>query len=150
MDRRSFLKVTALAGGGVMLALYTDGVTKVLAQAPQAAAQAYVPMAFVKVALGRRGHYHGEESGSRAGRKDFAPYAHRRRVGRRMEDGPHRANGFGRNEIWKTGGRRKHLDSDELGSLAQSRRRMPPNVCDRGRANLVGAWKPSAKRKAAR
>jgi isoquinoline 1-oxidoreductase subunit beta len=33
-----------------MLALYTDGVTKVWAQGPQAAAQAYVPMAFVKVA----------------------------------------------------------------------------------------------------
>jgi len=50
MHRRSFLKVSALAGGGVMLALYTDGVTKVLAQGPQAAAQTYVPMAFVKVA----------------------------------------------------------------------------------------------------
>ena len=50
MHRRSFLKVSTLAGGGVMLALYTDGVTKVLAQGPQAAAQAYVPMAFVKVA----------------------------------------------------------------------------------------------------
>jgi isoquinoline 1-oxidoreductase beta subunit len=50
MHRRSFLQVSALAGGGVMLALYTDGVTKVLAQGPQAAAQAYVPMAFVKVA----------------------------------------------------------------------------------------------------
>ena len=50
MHRRSFLKVSALAGGGVMLALYTDGVTKVLAQGPQAAAQTYAPMAFVKVA----------------------------------------------------------------------------------------------------
>ncbi|HEY1471237.1 MAG TPA: molybdopterin cofactor-binding domain-containing protein [Candidatus Acidoferrum sp.] len=50
MDRRNFLKVSALAGGGVMLALYTDGITKVLAQGPQMAAQAYVPMAFVKVA----------------------------------------------------------------------------------------------------
>ena len=50
MDRRSFLKVSAMAGGGVMVALYTDGITKVLAQGPQAAAQAYVPMAFVKVA----------------------------------------------------------------------------------------------------
>jgi len=50
MDRRSFLKVSAMAGGGVMLALYTDGVAKVLAQGPQAAVQAYVPMAFVKVA----------------------------------------------------------------------------------------------------
>jgi isoquinoline 1-oxidoreductase subunit beta len=50
MDRRSFLKVTALASGGVMLALYTDGVSKVLAQGSQATTQAYVPMAFVKVA----------------------------------------------------------------------------------------------------
>ena len=50
MDRRSFLRVSAMAGGGVMLAWYTDGVAKVLAQGPQAAAQAYVPMAFVKVA----------------------------------------------------------------------------------------------------
>ncbi len=39
-----------MASGGVMLVLYSDGVTKVFAQGPQAAAQAYVPMAFVKVA----------------------------------------------------------------------------------------------------
>jgi hypothetical protein len=34
MDRRNFLKFSALAGGGVMLALYTDGITRVLAQGP--------------------------------------------------------------------------------------------------------------------
>jgi isoquinoline 1-oxidoreductase beta subunit len=50
MDRRTFLRVSAIASGGVMLALYTDGVASVLAQGPQAATQAYVPMAFIKVA----------------------------------------------------------------------------------------------------
>jgi isoquinoline 1-oxidoreductase subunit beta len=52
MDRRGFLKVSAMAGGGIVVALYADGVVgTVLAQGPQAVAQAYVPMAFVKVAV---------------------------------------------------------------------------------------------------
>ncbi len=52
MDRRGFLRVSAMAGGGMMVALYGDGVmTKVLAAGGQGAvpAQAYVAMAFVKV-----------------------------------------------------------------------------------------------------
>src|SRR5271166_4845538 len=48
MDRRGFLRVSAMAGGGIVVALYMDGAAGVLAQGPPAG-QAYAPMAFVKV-----------------------------------------------------------------------------------------------------
>jgi isoquinoline 1-oxidoreductase beta subunit len=47
LNRRSFLQVTALGGGGLMVAAYLDPVARVFAQAP--AAQAFVPSAFVKI-----------------------------------------------------------------------------------------------------
>ena len=50
LDRRTFLRVSAVAGGGVLLAVYADPVAKVLAQGPQAAAPAFLPTAFIRVA----------------------------------------------------------------------------------------------------
>ena len=49
LDRRSFLKVTALAGGGMMVSAYLDPVARVFAQGAQAPPIAFVPSAFVKV-----------------------------------------------------------------------------------------------------
>jgi len=49
LDRRSFLRVTALAGGGMLVAAYLDPVAKVLAQAPQGAPTNFVPNAFIKI-----------------------------------------------------------------------------------------------------
>jgi isoquinoline 1-oxidoreductase beta subunit len=49
LNRRAFLKVTALAGGGMMVATYIDPLTGVFAQAPQAPAVSFVPTAFVKI-----------------------------------------------------------------------------------------------------
>jgi len=49
VDRRSFLKISALAGGGMMAAAYLDPLSRVLAQGPQAPPVAFVPTAFVKV-----------------------------------------------------------------------------------------------------
>jgi isoquinoline 1-oxidoreductase beta subunit len=50
MGRRSFLRVTAIGGGGLLLALYADPVSKVLAQGSTAPAPAFLATAFIHVA----------------------------------------------------------------------------------------------------
>jgi isoquinoline 1-oxidoreductase beta subunit len=50
LDRRSFLRVTALAGGGLVIAAYIDPVTGLLAQGPGRGAAPLVPNAFIKIA----------------------------------------------------------------------------------------------------
>src|SRR5437016_555939 len=50
LDRRSFLRVSAVAGGGILVALHFDPVAEVLAQAPQAPPAAFLPTAFLRVA----------------------------------------------------------------------------------------------------
>ena len=46
LNRRAFLRVTAVAGGGMLVATYLDPLTGVLAQGPT---DAFVPNAFVKI-----------------------------------------------------------------------------------------------------
>src|SRR5271167_706966 len=50
MGRRSFLRVTAIGGGGLLLSLYADPVSKVLAQGSTAPAPAFLATAFIHVA----------------------------------------------------------------------------------------------------
>src|SRR2546421_5190604 len=50
LDRRSFLRVSAVAGGGILVALHLDPVAELLAQAPQPSPAAFVPTAFIRIA----------------------------------------------------------------------------------------------------
>jgi isoquinoline 1-oxidoreductase beta subunit len=50
LDRRNFLRVSAVGGGGLLLTLHTGLVDEILAQAPQTPAATFVPTAFIRVA----------------------------------------------------------------------------------------------------
>ncbi|HET8923129.1 MAG TPA: molybdopterin cofactor-binding domain-containing protein [Candidatus Acidoferrum sp.] len=50
VDRRTFLRVSAIGGGGLLLSLHTELVDELLAQAPQIPAAVFVPTAFIRVA----------------------------------------------------------------------------------------------------
>jgi isoquinoline 1-oxidoreductase beta subunit len=50
LDRRAFLRVSAVAGGGILLALHSDAVTDVFAQTPQPSSAAFLATAFIRVA----------------------------------------------------------------------------------------------------
>src|SRR4029077_17837824 len=50
LDRRSFLRVSAVAGGGILVALHFELVAEVFAQGPQAPTPAFQPTAFLRFA----------------------------------------------------------------------------------------------------
>jgi isoquinoline 1-oxidoreductase beta subunit len=50
LDRRAFFRLSAIAGGGLLLALHTDLAAEIFAQAPQPSSATFVPTAFIRIA----------------------------------------------------------------------------------------------------
>ena len=139
VNRRSFLRVTSLAGGGMLLGLYIK---------PKASAQ-FGPAAgsgaeqLHQDRPGRHHHHHGQGSRSGPRREDHASHADRRGAGCRLEDSEDRADRLRRHQVRRAVRRRQLGDAVQLGSdAARGRGRTrkcwsapPPNLGRSGRRN---------------
>ena len=141
IGRRSFLRVTALAGGGMLLGLYVDPISKVFAQGPAGpgTAPAFVATAFVRVDADGTITITAKNPEIGQGVKTASADDHRRRAGRGLERREDPAGRPGRIEIRAAERRRQHGHAGELGSAAAGGRRLPADVRDRRRADLERA-----------
>ena len=112
LNRRSFLRVTAIAGGGMLLAVLHRSVSQSVwpgwRKSPTPAFQA---TAFVRFARRRHRHDHGQESRDRPGRQDHAAHDHRRRARCRLEERQDPAGRSRRDQVRTAARRRQHRHS---------------------------------------
>ena len=139
LNRRSFLRVTGLAGGGMMIASYFD-VADVFAQAPGSRATGSPASQLVHQDRARRRRDdHREEPRDRPGHQDQPADDHRRRARRGLEGCPHRAGGSRSDAVRRAGRRRQHRHADQLDAAAPGRRRRPAHARGRCGADVERA-----------
>jgi hypothetical protein len=86
IGRRSFLRVSAIAGGGILVAANIHPVRKTLAQAPPEPPPAVVtPNAFIRISPDGIVTITAKNPEIGQGIRDHAAHAHRGRAGRRLE-----------------------------------------------------------------
>ena len=134
-SRRDFLKVSAVAGGGLLLSFTLPGLAKAAPRARHGQAQRLRAHR-----AGQHRHHHVEGPGDRAGHQDHAADADRRGARRRLEQGAHRAGACRQHNVRPPGRRRQHGDAARMGPDAQGRRGGAADV-DRGRGADTGKWR---------
>ena len=132
----SSCKVTALAGGGILLSADLG-----MAEASRDA-WAFMPNPFIRIGADGVGHADREEPRVRPGHQEHAADADRRRARRRLEAGQVRAGRRGRGALRRAGRRRQHGDAAELGTDAPGRRGGTRAHAARGRRDLGRGCRP--------
>ena len=143
--RRSFLRVTALAGGGMVVALHFDGVADVLAQGLGAAPRRSQPIAFIKFTPDGTVTIMAKNPEIGQGMKNTLPMIIADELDVDWKQRHDRAGRSRSDEVRRADRRRQHRDADQLESDAPGRRRRAPDA-DRGRRAAV----ERARRRAAR
>ena len=114
LNRRAFLKLAGLAGGGLVLAFYIGDRATALANTGGTAQELRAERLPAHHARRHDPHLR-EEPGDRPGREDLLPDDHRRRARCRLVEGARRAVDDRRGALRPAVRRRLALDSDELG-----------------------------------
>ncbi len=148
LDRRSFLKLTGLAGGGLVLAFCARARTRMPRPAQATASSRRMP----SCASRRRHDPHLQQgSGNRPGHQDRVPADHRRRARRGVGRRERRAGADQSGGVRPPERRRFALHSRQLGSAAHARARWrAPCWCPRPRRNWKVPRRPNARRATAR
>ena len=140
LDRRSFLQVTALAGGGVIIGMYAPAFAQ---QGGAAAARpsrpwSLAPNTYITVHPDNTFTIIAKNPETGQGIRTALPHDHRRRVRRRLEPGQDPA-GRSESEVRAADRRRQPRHADQLRSDAADRRRRPADDGDRRRADVERA-----------
>ena len=137
--RRNFIKITGLAGGGLVLAMAL-GPDRAESARPGEAGRYDVRREPVRADQDRR-HDRAvrEESRGRAGREDVAADDRRGRARRGLEQGARRASRDRHQALRPASRGRLDLDADELGPVAPRRRDGTRDARNGGRTDLEGA-----------
>ncbi len=138
LDRRSFLRVTALAGGGILLAHYLEPVSRLFAQAapPAPPAANFVANAFIHITADGAITITSKNPEIGQGIRTSLPMIIADELDVDWKDVKIKQADLDETDLRPPKRRRQHSHAHQLGSAAPRRRCRPPNVHHRSRANL--------------